>query len=81
MPATPAKYDPEVTRRVVGSTTVIFTYQPYTVTRRQSHGGHIWKDEDNEVDVTEISDANEGKPVRVWHLILPSLYVSIVLLC
>jgi hypothetical protein len=76
MPATPAKYDPEVTRRVVCRTTAILTYQPYTTTRRHFNAGHMWKDEDNEVDVTEICDAIGGEPERVWHLILPSLYVS-----
>jgi len=76
MPATPAEYDPEVTRRVVCRTTAILTYQPYSITRRYVHGGHIWKDEDNEVDVTEICDAIGGESERIWHLILPSLYVS-----
>jgi hypothetical protein len=77
MPPTPAKYDPEVTRRVVGRQTVIHTYQPYTLDRREFHGGHMWKDEDNELDVTEISDSDGGRIGRIWHLLLPSLYVSI----
>jgi hypothetical protein len=72
---TAGKYDPEVTRRTICRNTVISTFQPYTVDIRERRPGHIWKDEDDEVDVTEICEIIRGRSEHTWYLTLPSLYV------
>ena len=77
MPSVPSRYDPEITRRVVCRTTTIWGFQPYAVDRRQGNGEYMWKDVDNEVDVTQIFDGIAGRVERIWDLILPSLYVYI----
>ena len=70
---TPSRNDPELTRRMVYSSTVVTTFQPYTVDFRESRRGYLWKDEDDEVDVTQICECIDGRSEHNWYLRLGSL--------